>query len=428
MSRFIVEGGNKLSGVFHPTGNKNEALPAIAAALLTEEEVILDNIPGIKDVNHMLDIAESLGAYVTRMGKSKVKIKSEKINTDKPDSDLSKKIRASFLFASPLLHRVGSARLYKPGGDKIGRRRLGTHIVALTGLGAEFYTDDYYEFKSSKLIGNNDLFLDEASVMGTENAIMGAVLAEGKTTILNAASEPHVQGLCHMLNKMGAKISGIGSNILYIDGVKKLHGCEHSISPDHMEIGSLIITSAIAGDGVTIKNVIPSNFRMICLNYNKLGINVEKQGEDFFIPGEQDLKIVSEVDGSMTKIDDAPWPGFPTDLMSITIVGATQSQGSILIFEKMFEGRMFFVDHLIQMGANIVLCDLHRVVVTGKTPLRGYKVVSPDIRAGMSLLVASLVADGKTEIGNIEQIDRGYEKIDERLNELGAKIKRVNDL
>jgi UDP-N-acetylglucosamine 1-carboxyvinyltransferase len=227
---------------------------------------------------------------------------------------------------------------------------------------------------------------------------------------------------------MGAKISGIGSNILYIDGVKKLHGCEHSISPDHMEIGSLIITSAIAGDGVTIKNVIPSNFRMICLNYAKLGINVEKRGEDFFIPGEQDLKIVTEVDGSMTKIDDAPWPGFPTDLMSITIVGATQSQGSILIFEKMFEGRMFFVDHLIQMGANIVLCDLHRVVVTGKTPLRGYKVVSPDIRAGMSLLVASLVADGKTEIGNIEQIDRGYEKIDERLNELGAKIKRVNDL
>ncbi len=425
MSKFLVEGGNKISGIFHPTGNKNEALPSIAASLLTDEEVIINNMPGIKDVYHMLDIAESLGASVTKIGKSKVKIQVKKITSNMPDYELSKKIRASFLFASPLLHRIGSARLYKPGGDKIGRRRLGTHIIALTGLGAQFNNDEYYEFKSDRLIGNDDLFLDEASVMGTENALMGAVLAEGKTTILNAASEPHVQGLCHMLNSMGAKISGIGSNLLKIDGVKKLHGCEHTISPDHMEIGSLIILSAIAGDGVTIKNVKSENFKMICLNFNKLGITVDKQGQDFYIPGDQNLEILTEVDGSMTKIDDAPWPGFPTDLMSITIVGATQSKGSILIFEKMFEGRMFFVDHLIQMGANIVLCDLHRVVVTGKTPLHGYKVVSPDIRAGMSLLVASIVADGKTEIGNIEQIDRGYERIDVRLNELGTKIKRV---
>jgi UDP-N-acetylglucosamine 1-carboxyvinyltransferase len=317
--------------------------------------------------------------------------------------------------------------MYKPGGDKIGKRRLGTHIDALKGLGAELNIDGYYEFRAKKLIGS-ELFLDEASVMGTENAIMGAALSEGTTTILNAASEPHVQGLCRMLNSMGAKISGIGSNILTIEGVKRLHGgVTHKINPDHIEIGSIIVLSAIIGNGIRIKNVIPSNFKMINLMLRKLGIEIKTENDDFFIEGGQDLVIESEIDGGITKIEDAPWPGFPTDLMSITIVGATQSVGSVLIFEKMFEGRMFFVDNLIQMGANIVLCDLHRAVVTGKTPLRGYKVASPDIRAGMSLLVAALTAKGKTEIGNIEQIDRGYQKIDERLNLLGAKITRIDE-
>jgi UDP-N-acetylglucosamine 1-carboxyvinyltransferase len=426
MAKFIVEGRNKLSGTYQPTGNKNEALPSIACALLTEEEVTLTNVPKIKDVEYMLEIANHLGASITKISESEYKIKAKKINTDLPDEELSRKIRASFLFASPLIHRTGSARLFKPGGDKIGQRRLGTHITALKELGVKINTNNYYEFKADKLIGNENLWLDEASVMGTENAIMGSVLAEGTTRIYNAASEPHVQGLCRMLRDMGAKISGIGSNLLTIEGVKKLHGCKHRISPDYMEIGSLIILSAISGDGVLIKDVEPSNFRMINLNFAKLGIEVETRGNDFFVEGEQPLKVSSEIDGGITKIDDAPWPGFPTDLMSITIVGATQSQGSVLIFEKMFDRRLFFVDNLIHMGANIVLCDLHRVVVTGKTPLRGYKVVSPDIRAGMSLLASAIVADGTTEIDNIHQIDRGYERIDERLNQLGAKIKRIH--
>jgi UDP-N-acetylglucosamine 1-carboxyvinyltransferase len=425
MSKFIIEGGHKISGTYYPTGNKNEALPVIAACLLTEEEVTLYNLPNIKDVETMLYIAESLGVEVTKVSKSEVKLKAKDIKTDTPPAELSTKIRASFLFAAPLLHRIGSARMSSPGGDKIGKRRLGTHILALSKLGAKISKNGTYEFQADELIGK-EIFLDEASVMGTENAIMGAVLAQGKTTILNAASEPHVQGLCHMLNSMGAKITGIGSNVLYIEGVNKLSGCKHKVSPDHMEIGSLIILSSIAGDGVTIKDVVPSHFRMINLTFGKLGIQINTIGNDFYIPGEQELEVANEIDGSMTKIEDSPWPGFPTDLMSISIVGATQAKGSVLIFEKMFEGRMFFVDHLIQMGANIVLCDLHRAVVTGKSRLSGYKVVSPDIRAGMSLLAAALCADGKTEIGNIGQIDRGYEKIDERLNELGARIIRMD--
>lgn len=427
MAKFVVEGQHKIKGTYYPTGNKNEALPAIAATLLTNEEIRLQNIPNIKDVEYMIEIAKELGVSVTRKNSNEYVFKAENITSDKPNRDYSKKIRASFLFASPLLHRKGRADMYTPGGDRIGKRRLGPHIQALQGLGAKLELDNTFTFKTSGLKGNTELFLDEASVMGTENAIMGAVLSEGETQIYNAASEPHVQGLCQMLIKMGADIEGVGSNVLKIRGVKKLHGCTHKISPDHMEIGSIIVLSAIVGEGVTIKDVVPSNFRMINLTFNKLGIEVQTIGNDFYIPGRQKLKIENEVDGGICKIDDAPWPGFPTDLMSVCIVGATQSEGTILIFEKMFEGRMFFTDHLIHMGANIVLCDLHRAVVSGKTPLRGYKVVSPDIRAGMSLLIAAMVAEGTSEIDNIQQIDRGYERIDERLNKIGAKITRIDN-
>ena len=428
MEKFIVEGGHRLSGTFQPEGNKNEALPVIAACMLTDEPIILKNMPDVSDARHMLDIAANIGAEVTRLGPSEWKVQAKSIRTHEPDYALASEIRGSFLFAGSLLGRHGRVSLPSPGGDKIGRRRLDTHILALQKLGAhmdlgrKFYTME----SRGRLIGE-DIFLDEASVMATENAVLAAVLAKGTTILNNAAGEPHVQGLCRMLNAMGAKISGIGSNILTIEGVDKLHGCTHTITNDHIEIGSIIGLAAATKSEILIKNTTPRNLRMILLVFERLGVRVEIRGEDLFIPGGQEPEIMSDMDGAIPKIDDAPWPGFPADLTSIMVVTATQCKGMVLIFEKMFESRLFFTDKLISMGARIVLCDPHRAVINGPTPLHGELITSPDIRAGMSLLIAALCAEGTTTIQNIRQLDRGYERIDERLNALGARIERRKD-
>jgi UDP-N-acetylglucosamine 1-carboxyvinyltransferase len=425
MNRFIVTGGVKLSGEITPSGNKNEALPVLAALLLSEEPITIHNLPDIGDISQMKAILEALGVSISYKGKSSYSFDASSLLSSEPDKMLSETIRGSFLLVAPLLYRFKKAKLYIPGGDSIGRRRLDTHLVALERLGAKITQNNDYFSASCVRFNGATILLDEASVMATENILMAAATAKGETVIYNAACEPHVQGLCDLLNKMGAKIKGIGSNRLIIEGVESLHGCEHSIQADHTEVGSLIGLAAVTKSEITIKKAGIKNLGPILPCFERLGTKIKIAGDDLIVPAKQSLTIQSDIDQSIPKIDDAPWPGFPADLTSIMTIVATQCSGTVLIFEKLFESRLFWVDKLIRMGAKIVLCDPHRVVVVGPTKLRGTLLFSPDIRAGMALLIAALCADGVSEIQNIHQIDRGYEKIDERLKLLGAKIQRI---
>ena len=427
MARFRIQGGYPLNGTVTPSGNKNAALPALAACLLTDEPVVLHNVPAIGDVGTMLRLLESVGVKVTALGPHSVRLHAREVHSPALDPRLCREIRASILLAGPMLARAGAIELPPPGGDVIGRRRVDTHILALSGLGAEVDFDRHFHFRAARLQGAH-ILLDEASVTATENAVMAAVLARGTTVIENAACEPHVQDLCHLLNAMGARIHGIGSNVLTIEGVEKLHGATHTLRPDHTEIGSFIGLGAVTRGELRIGPVHLDDLHMIRWVFEKrLNVHVEVDGDALVVPDDQDLRVIPDVGGAIPKIDDAPWPMFPADLMSIALVVATQAQGTILIHEKMFESRLYFVDKLISMGAHIILCDPHRAVVSGPARLHGQILSSPDIRAGMALLIAALIADGESEIYNIEQIDRGYERIEEKLRALGARIERVDD-
>ena len=426
MSEYHIEGGFPIKGTIKVSGNKNAALPCIAASILTSEPVTLHNIPDIADTGVMLEILKALGASVKSAGKNSWTIHAKDIKQNDIPPELSKKIRASSLFAGPLLARCGKAVMPPPGGDVIGRRRLDTHFLALTELGARVNIDGRFTFTANKLAGT-DLFLDEASVTATENALMAAVLAKGKTIITNAACEPHVQDVCRMLNSMGAKISGVGSNILTIEGVKELKGCEFRIGADFMEIGSFIGLAAATKGSIEIEGVKDCDLRPIKLSFGKLGIHWETDGDILRVPAAQEMQINTDLGGMIPKIDDAPWPGFPPDLTSIMTVVATQVKGTVLIHEKMFESRMFFVDKLIGMGARITLCDPHRAVVSGPCLLHGdEELSSPDVRAGMAIVIAALCARGNSIIRNVYQVERGYERLTERLKSLGAQIERVD--
>jgi UDP-N-acetylglucosamine 1-carboxyvinyltransferase len=426
VGKFIIEGGSRLKGEVTPSGNKNEALPTLAACLLTDEEVVLDNLPRIRDVEVMAQVLADLGASVEWLDRNRLRVRAADIRKPALDRDLCGRVRASILFAGPMLARMREVLLPPPGGDVIGRRKLDTHFEALKALGATLDVGDFYRLRARSLEGT-EMFLDEASVTGTENAIMAATLASGTTVIENAACEPHVQNLCRMLVSMGARISGIGTNIVTIEGVDRLHGTAHRIGTDYLEVGSFIGLAAILGDGVTIHHANPRDLRKIRYVFEKLGVEMSFSGTDCFVSGRQQLRIRPDLNGAIPEIDDAPWPQYPTDLMSIAIVVATQASGTVLFFEKMFEGRMFFVDSLIGMGASIILCDPHRVVVAGPSRLYGTRLESPDVRAGMALLIAGLTASGRSTILNIRQIDRGYEAVDEKLRGLGARIERVED-
>jgi UDP-N-acetylglucosamine 1-carboxyvinyltransferase len=425
MHEYIIDGGFPIKGTIAASGNKNAALPCIAAALLTQQPVILHNIPDIEDTAVMLKILESFGAKAENTGKHSWKITAEKIENTEIPAELSKKIRASILFAGPLLARTGKAEMLPPGGDVIGRRRLDTHFFALTQLGVRVEINGKFVFTANKLTGT-DIFLDEMSVTATENAVMAAVLAEGSTIISNAASEPHVQDLCNMLSAMGADITGTGSNILKIKGVKQLHGCEFTIGPDYMEIGSFIGLAAATHGSIKITGINPPDMRPMHTGFCKLGISWTIEGSSLIVPTVQELKVNNDIGSSTPKIDDAPWPGFPPDLTSIMTVVATQVEGTVLIFEKMFESRMFFVDKLINMGACITLCDPHRAVVSGPRILHGDHLVSPDVRAGMAMVIAAMAAHGESRISNVYQIERGYEHLVERLQSVGAHIATVD--
>jgi len=427
LEKFIVEGGHRLKGEITPSGNKNEALPVLAAALLTGGSVTLRNLPDINDIRDMLTLIEELGGAVTRHDPNTVTIQSGAGLGTVPRADIARRIRGSFLLAAPLLARQGQATLPVPGGDKIGLRRLDTHMIVLRQLGAkvERASERGYRFHlpGGRFTGGH-VFLDEASVTATENAVMAAVLAKGTTLLENAASEPHVQGLCRMLAGMGARISGIGTNRLEIEGVDRLSGTEHRILPDHTEVGSFIGLAAVTKSDILIRDPGLENLRMTRLVFRRLGVETVEQGPHLRVPGDQELLVLSDLEEAIPKVDDGPWPAFPSDLTSIALVVATQSKGTVLIFEKMFENRLFWVDRLIAMGARIILCDLHRAVVVGPAKLSAGTITTPDIRAGMALLIAALCADGTSEIQNIQQIDRGYEAIDLRLNALGARIRR----
>ena len=434
MGTFSIEGGHKLKGSIYPQGAKNEALQVICAALLTKDEVIINNIPEIIDVINLIDLLSSLGVKVSRISKNKYSFKSDNINLDfllsKSFKEKGSGLRGSIMIIGPLLTRFGKAYIPKPGGDKIGRRRLDTHFLGLIDLGANFKYDreeHFYGVEAKKLHGKK-ILLDQASVTGTANIIMAAVLANGTTEIYNAACEPYIQQLCKMLISMGAKIQGVGSNLLTIKGVDSLNGCNHEILPDMIEIGSWIGMAAMTKSSLTIKNVCWDSLGQIPKVFEKLGIKLIKKDDDIYIPEHKGYEIQNYIDGSVLTISDAPWPGFTPDLLSIVLVVATQAKGSVLIHQKMFESRLFFVDKLIDMGAKIILCDPHRANVIGhdfKSQLKATTMVSPDIRAGISLLIAALSAKGTSIIHNIEQIDRGYENIEERLQKLGAKIKRI---
>jgi len=423
--KLVIRGGTPVSGTITPMGSKNEALPAIAAALLTDEPVTLRNLPEIEDVLVMLEVVRSMGGTVERVDQNAYRIHAKSVDKWRLDEELCKRVRASILFVGPLLARLGRVELPPPGGDVLGRRRVDTHFLGMRALGAELTVGRSYFLRCNGLKAA-DIFLDEASVTGTENVLMAAAMADGETIMDNAACEPHVQGLAHMLVSMGADMEGIGTNRLKIRGVKSLKGTDHTLGPDYLEVGSFVGIAAATGGELRILGVQPAHLRNILLTFRKLGVEAFFEGDDvLFVPGKQELKIQHELHGATPKIDDAPWPQFPTDLMSIAIVVATQAAGTVLFFEKMFDGRMFFVDNLIAMGARIILCDPHRVVVVGPSPLYGTRVESPDIRAGMALLVASLCAKGESHIYNIRQIDRGYQQIDERLRLVGAQIERV---
>ncbi len=422
---YLIDGGFPVKGTVTASGNKNAALPCLAATLLTDETVVLKNIPDIEDVQVTIEILRALGAeVVTSETAGEYAITTRDIVRDDIPADAAKKIRASILFAGPLVARIGHVQMPPPGGDVIGRRRLDTHFLALTALGAQIEADGVFRISANKLIGV-DIFLDEASVTATENAVMAAVLADGRTVIENAASEPHIQDLCRMLNAMGAQIVGIGSNILTITGVKKLSGAEFTIGADYMEVGSFIGLAAATRGELEIRNAAPDNLKMIKIAFARLGIHWERDGSTVYVPPGQALKVVPDLGGMIPKIDDAPWPGFPPDLVSIILVVATQVEGTTLIHEKMYESRMFFVDKLIGMGARIVLCDPHRAVVSGPSLLTGSDLVSPDVRAGMAMVIAALCAGGRSRIQNVYQIERGYVNITERLRGLGARIERV---
>lgn len=423
MEKFVIEGRHPLRGTLMPSGNKNAALPMLAAALLTDEKVVLRNIPRIKDIETMVEIISALGVGIEETGDHELTVHARNVQTTELNPDLCRHIRASILLAGPMLARCGRINLPPPGGDVIGRRRVDTHLAALRSLGAEIEVDHGYKMKTSELKGQ-EIFLDEASVTGTENALIAACTAKGRTVIRNAASEPHVQDLALFLNRLGAGISNIGSNMLVIQGADRLHGGDYEISPDHVEIGSFIGATAVTKGELLIKNAVPEHLRMILLAFEKLGITVEVRGQDIFVPQEQSLRIVADAHGVIPRIDDGPWPAFPADLMSIVTVAATQCEGAMLIFEKMYESRMFFVDKLFSMGAHIVLCDPHRAIVMGPTKLHGELLISPDIRAGMAMLLAALCAEGQSVIENIGQIDRGYERVEEKLQALGAHIER----
>jgi UDP-N-acetylglucosamine 1-carboxyvinyltransferase len=423
--QFIVEGGRQLKGSIRPTGNKNAALPIVCAALLTSEPVTLENVPKIRDIESLLSLVRATGATADWTGPNTLRIHAKTVSGDALDPELCAKIRASILLAAPLVARTGSAVLAPPGGDVIGRRRLDTHVLALEALGAKHSFGERIEFRAKKLVGA-DIFLDEPSVTGTENAVMAAVAASGTTTLHNAACEPHVQDLCNMLVVLGAKIEGIGSNVLTIHGGKPLGGGTFRIGPDHIEVGSFIGLAAVTRSELRIEDAGVKHLRSVRLGFGRLGVETKIDGDALIVPAKQAMRIRSDLGGAVPKLEDQPWPAFPADVMSIAIVTATQCDGIILMHEKMFESRMFFVDKLVSMGARIVLCDPHRALVSGPTRLRGAQVESPDIRAGMAMLIAALCAEGTSTINNIGQIERGYERIDERLNALGASIKRVS--
>ena len=435
MGAFEIFGGKKLKGEITPQGAKNEALQVINGVLLTSEKVIINNIPDIVDVNKLIDLLSTLGVKTEKIGQGSYSFQADEIDVDFMTSDEYKikgsSLRGSIMVVGPLLARFGKGYIPKPGGDKIGRRRLDTHFIGFQNLGAKFEYDsetNFYKAHAPNGLKGTYMLLDEASVTGTANIIMAAVLAEGETTIYNAACEPYIQQLSEMLNKMGANISGIGSNKLTINGVSELKGCEHTILPDMIEIGSFIGLAAMTQSEITIKNVAFDKLGVIPNVFRKLGIRLEKRNDDIYIPAHESYEIESFIDGSIMTISDHPWPGFTPDLLSIVLVVATQARGSVLIHQKMFESRLFFVDKLIDMGAQIILCDPHRATVIGldrKTPLKGITMTSPDIRAGVSLLIAALSASGKSTVLNIEQIDRGYENIEDRLRSLGADIKRI---
>ena len=424
MEQFIIEGGIPLSGTVVPSGNKNAALPILAATLLTDKPVTLHNLPNIGDVRTMVDLLQDLGAQAEWHGDNSVTVQASQICSTCPDPDLFSEIRGSLTLLGPMLARMGQITLTLPGGDRIGRRRIDTHLAALGSLGARVKHNDGLELRATGLHGA-DIWLDETSVTGTENAVMAACLAKGETSIRNAASEPHVQELCHFLNSLGAQIEGIGSNVLHVQGQDRLEGGECTIGPDFMEVGSFIGLAAVTGGELLIENAAPQHLGMIRMVFERLGVHFFVQGENVFVPGSQPLTIVDDLGGAVPKIDDAPWPGFPTDLLSIALVVATQARGTVLIHEKMFDSRLFYVDRLIAMGARVILCDPHRAVVVGASPLHGETLYSPDIRAGMALLIAALCAQGQSVIQNIGQIDRGYERIEAKLRPLGAQIKRV---
>ncbi len=423
MYKYVIEGGFPIKGKIRASGNKNAALPCIAACSMASSPVRLGNIPEIEDVLVMFDILSSLGARVEKLGPHEWLIDPAGIARWEVQEEQAKKVRASMLFAGPLLARFGKAILPPPGGDAIGRRRIDTHILALEDLGARISLDGFLKFSANKLAGA-DIFLDEASVTGTENAIMAATLAEGSTVIRNAASEPHVQDLCRMLVAMGARIDGIGSNVVRIEGVPSLGGCEFSIGPDYMEIGSLVGLAAVTHGELLIEGVVPEDLRPLKVGFGRLGISWTTGKDSIFVTANQSMNVVNDIGGQIPKIDDAPWPGFPPDLTSIMTVVATQTKGIVLVHEKMFESRMFFVDKLIGMGAGIVLCDPHRAVVSGPSRLFGATLSSPDVRAGMAMVIAALCAEGLSTISNVYQIERGYENISERLRLLGARIER----
>ncbi|UBZ06401.1 UDP-N-acetylglucosamine 1-carboxyvinyltransferase [Salegentibacter mishustinae] len=436
MGTFQIEGGQQLSGEIQPQGAKNEALQILCAVLLTSDEVVINNIPDILDVNKLIQLLENLGVKIKKLGKGSYSFKSDDLNLDYLSSEQFKKdgsgLRGSIMIVGPLLARFGKGFIPKPGGDKIGRRRLDTHFEGFIKLGAKFrYNKEerFYGVEAPNGLKGDFMLLEEASVTGTANIVMAAVLAEGTTTIYNAACEPYLQQLCTMLNSMGAKISGVGSNLLTIEGVDSLKGCEHRILPDMVEIGSWIGMAAMTKSEITIKNVRWDMLGIIPTTFRKLGITIERREDDIFIPAHTNgYEVQSFIDGSIMNISDAPWPGFTPDLLSILLVVATQARGSVLIHQKMFESRLFFVDKLIDMGAKIILCDPHRATVIGhdfQSQLKATTMTSPDIRAGISLLIAALSAKGTSTIHNIEQIDRGYENIDERLKAIGAKIERV---
>jgi UDP-N-acetylglucosamine 1-carboxyvinyltransferase len=426
MEKFVIEGGAPLAGTVVPAGNKNAALPALAACLLTSEEVVLRNIPRISDVEAMLELLRLLDVKVEWRDDNVVALRADELSHSDVDRDYAERIRASFLLAGPLLARRGRAEMPPPGGDVIGRRRLDPHLDAFRALGAEVHVDrNYYRLSALDGLHACDFFMDEPSVMATENALMAAALTPGSTVIHNAASEPHVQDVARLLMAMGARIEGIGSNLMIVHGQEELGGADYTIGPDYIEIGSFIALAACTGGELRIKDTNPDDLRMSRLAFERLGCRIEFEGNDAIVPAGQRLRVKSDEGDAISKIEDGPWPAFPADLTSIAVAMATQAEGLILIHEKMFENRLYFVDKLVTMGARVIVCDPHRAVVSGPSRLHGERMESPDIRAGMAILIAALCADGTSEIGNIRQIDRGYERIDERLRLLGARIERV---